>query len=89
MAAVAVGLGVGRIVPEVSDATHRWPYVVLGVLFIAYGIALIAVGSHRVNAVGRAVEQGRYDDLSPAAIRILTASAIGLATLTAVVVVID
>ena len=41
LAALAVGIGVGRIVPELSDASRHWPYVVLGVLFAVYGLAMI------------------------------------------------
>ena len=57
LAALAVGVGVGRVVPELGDVGNHWPYIALGILFALYGIALFWIGSRRVIAVGRALEQ--------------------------------
>ncbi len=86
LTALAVGIGIGRIVPEVSDATHRWPYAVLGVLFAAYAIVLMAVGSRRLFVVDRALARGGYAQLEARTIALLTAGAITLSLLTAVVI---
>jgi uncharacterized membrane protein YidH (DUF202 family) len=45
--AIAVALAVGRVLPELADSP-RWPYVVIGVGFGLYGIALIAYGTRRI-----------------------------------------
>jgi uncharacterized membrane protein YidH (DUF202 family) len=45
LAAIAVALGVGRVVPELDKSATRWPYVVAGVGFALWGILAIAYGS--------------------------------------------
>ena len=46
--AIAVSLAVGRVLPVLAPHSTRWPYVVIGVGFGLYGIALIAYGTRRV-----------------------------------------
>lgn len=55
LAAVAVGVGIGRVVPELGHAGSRWPYAVLGVAFTGYGIVLIAYGHARARRAGAEV----------------------------------
>ncbi len=86
LTALAVGVGVGRIVPEIGDATHTWPYAVLGILFAVYGIALMAVGSRRLFVVDRALARGDYAQLGASTIALMTGGAILLSILTAVVI---
>jgi putative membrane protein len=57
LAALAVGIAVGRIVPEVGQSGTSWPYVVLGVAFSGYGLCLIAYGHLRGRRAGAASEQ--------------------------------
>jgi putative membrane protein len=59
MTAIAVGIGVGRIVPELQDTSNDWGYVALGVAFVVYGIALIAYGTARERHLSVALEAGR------------------------------
>jgi putative membrane protein len=59
LTALAVGIGVGRIVPELADKTNDWPYVALGVGFAIYGIALIAFGTVRDRHLSTELEAGR------------------------------
>jgi uncharacterized membrane protein YidH (DUF202 family) len=47
LAALAVGLGVGRLLPEVTTSSTRWPYIAIGVAFAVYGIALLLYGTRR------------------------------------------
>ncbi len=49
--AIAVALAVGRVLPELAPHSTRWPYVVIGVGFGLYGIALIAYGTRRIAAL--------------------------------------
>jgi putative membrane protein len=58
LTALAVGIGVGRIVPELQDAADDWPYVVLGIGFAVYGIALIAYGTMRERSLTTALQAG-------------------------------
>jgi putative membrane protein len=59
LTALAVGIGVGRIVPELQDGNDNWPYVALGIGFAVYGIALIAYGTARERHLSIALEAGR------------------------------
>jgi putative membrane protein len=47
LTALAVALGVGRLLPEVAHDGTRWPFVVIGVAFALYGIALFLYGTRR------------------------------------------
>ena len=86
LTALAVGIGIGRVVPELGDARHHWPYVALGVLFALYGVALIWLGSRRVAAVDRALERDAYDELGTGAVATLTGAGVVLALLTVLVI---
>jgi putative membrane protein len=47
LTALAVALGVGRLLPELAPHSTRWPFVVIGVAFAVYGIALFLYGTRR------------------------------------------
>jgi putative membrane protein len=49
MAALAVALGVGRVLPVLAPNATRWPYVVLGSGFALYGIAMFLLGTRRLG----------------------------------------
>jgi uncharacterized membrane protein YidH (DUF202 family) len=51
--AIAVALGVGRVVPELAQHSTRWPYAVLGTGFALYGIAMIGFGTQRIMELDR------------------------------------
>jgi len=53
--AIAVALAVGRVLPELASDSPRWPYVVIGIGFGLYGIALIAYGSRRIAQLDREI----------------------------------
>jgi putative membrane protein len=53
LTAIAVGIGVGRLLPELAPQATNWPYAVLGVAFTLYGIALFIVGTHRLGILKR------------------------------------
>lgn len=50
LTAIAVALGVGRLLPELAPHATRWPYAVLGVGFALYGIAMFLLGTRRMGA---------------------------------------
>ena len=47
LTALAVAVGVGRVLPELSDADTTWPYAVVGIVFALYGIGLFVMGNVR------------------------------------------
>jgi putative membrane protein len=47
LTALAVALGVGRLLPELAPHQTRWPFVAIGVAFAVYGIALFLYGTRR------------------------------------------
>jgi len=47
LAALAVALAVGRLLPELSDVETTWPYVALGLGFAVYATAIFAYGGWR------------------------------------------
>lgn len=53
LTAIAVGVGIGRLLPELAPQATNWPYVILGVAFTMYGIALFVVGTRRLGILDR------------------------------------
>ena len=53
LTSLAVAIGVGRVVPELSDTETTWPYAAVGIAFGIYGIALFAQGTRRGRAEAR------------------------------------
>ena len=53
LTSLAVAIGVGRVVPELSEADTTWPYAAVGIAFALYGIALFAQGTRRGRAEAR------------------------------------
>ena len=51
----AVALGVGKVVPDLAKAGHRWPYTVLGVGYAVLGALLVLYGFQRRGEVGTTV----------------------------------
>jgi len=78
LTALAVSLGVGRILPELDHHAAQWPYVVLGVGFAVYGIALIVYGGV-LGSEPRASALGRKQLAAPALFA-LTGALLGLGT---------
>lgn len=89
MAALAVALGVGRVVPELSDTTTRWPYVVAGVGFALWGILAIAYGSMHTNAVETALARGEFLRGRRWPLATLTFGGVALGLLTALLILLD
>jgi putative membrane protein len=87
LTALAVGVGVGRIVPELNDRITEWPYVALGVAFALYGVLLIAYGNLRGRAVDEAIGRGGFAALGPATNLALAIGGVALAIATCVLIV--
>jgi inner membrane protein YidH len=89
LTALAVALGVGRVVPELAGSTARWPYVVTGVGFALWGVSALAYGTANRTAMERALREGRFHEGVPWALRALSLSGIGLGLLTALLILLD
>jgi putative membrane protein len=89
LTALAVALGVGRVVPELNDTSLRWPYVVAGVGFAVWGILAMAYGSARRTTVDRVLESGRFPEPSYRLLQALAIGGIALGVLTAVLILLD
>lgn len=55
LTAIAVALGVGRLLPELSPHATHWPYAVLGAGFALYGIGMFLLGTRRMGVLDREV----------------------------------
>jgi putative membrane protein len=83
--ALAVAIGVGRIVPSVTDAT-RWPFEVIGGGFAILSVAVIAYGALRFIRVERALEAGTFAPLEARTAIVLAAAAAVLGVVTLAIV---
>jgi len=89
LTALAVALGVGRVVPELNHGLARWPYVVVGVGFAIWGIVAIAYGSARGAAVEEALSRGSFQEPPAWMLRALTWGGIVLGCLTGILILVD
>jgi putative membrane protein len=89
LTALAVALGVGRVVPELSDHGTRWPYVIAGVGFALWGIFAIAYGTANREAMQKALREGRFHEGPTWPLRTLSVAGIGLGLLTALLILFD
>jgi putative membrane protein len=87
LTALAVGLAVGRLLPELAHDLEQWPYVALGVGFALYGVLLIWYGGVRAAEVDRAVGEGRFAAPTPWISSALGAIGIGLGLATGILIV--
>lgn len=83
---LAVGIGIGRVVPELSNAETQWPYALLGLAFTIFGIVLLIFGSGRFTSVERALREGGYAELNSRSVSVLTTVAAILAALTGLLI---
>ena len=78
LTAIAVGVGIGRILPALDADADDLPFVLLGSAFVIYGVALFVVGSARRVRLDRAVGGGGFAPLSEWAERLLAGGGVAL-----------
>lgn len=89
LTALAVALAVGRIVPGLDGTNQRWPYVLAGICFALYGVAVVAYGSIRRSEVERALAEGRFPGRPRLAHAALAMSGVLLGLLTVALILLD
>jgi putative membrane protein len=89
LTAIAVALAVGRVVPELSDSSLQWPYTLVGCAFALYGIALIAYGTLRARAIGRAIAAQSFATAPDRVLGAMTTAGVLLGLATLVLVAVD
>jgi putative membrane protein len=89
LTSIAVALAIGKVVPDLSDSTTRWPYALVGVAYALYGVALFAYGSWRARTVAIALRAGRFEAAPDQFLGALSVAGVGLGIVTAVLVAVD
>jgi putative membrane protein len=65
LTALAVGIGIGRVTPELADV-EQWPYEVVGAGFVVLAVAFIVFAYTRTRAIERAIDRGGFAPLGAA-----------------------
>jgi putative membrane protein len=73
LTALAVGIGIGKLLPQHSSAAH-WPFEVVGVGFAVLGLVILVVGLQRTRAVEHALDRGSFAPMSGQLIILLAAA---------------
>ena len=73
LAAFAVSVGVGRLLPALLDEDGQGPFVALGVAYALLGLGLVLFGSLRERAQAKALAEGGFAPLSRALVTAFTA----------------
>lgn len=89
LAAFAVGIGVGRVVPMLDPNVTVWPYMLLGVGFVVYGILLVQFGIKRGSRVDQAVSSGESASAGTLSTNLLGIMGIVLGIGTVLIILID
>jgi len=63
LTSLAVGIGIGKLLPEHTSTGSSWPYEVVGAAFSVLGVAFIVTGLQRVRAVEDALDRGIFAPL--------------------------
>lgn len=87
LAALAVALAVGRLLPALLDERNASGFVALGAGFALVGVALILLGALRHRAVERALTEGRFHAMPAAVTWGITIALLVLAAGTLVLVI--
>jgi len=86
LTALAVCVGLGRIVPSVAGVT-KWPYEAVGAAYGVVGVAFMVIAHYRLRSVERAVDAGGFSSLDTriGGAMLVVGAALGVATVALVV----
>jgi uncharacterized membrane protein YidH (DUF202 family) len=88
LAAIAVALGVGRLLPALLDSPST-PFIALGVGFAMLALSFIAYGTFRQRQVDRAIAEGTFRPLDAWVVLALTSLMAILVAATIVLILIE
>lgn len=86
-AVLAVGLAIGKIIPQLAGEATLWPYTVLGAAFGFYAVLLTIHGSRRRELVEHAIVSGESMRTSRWVQALLTGGATVLALATTAMII--
>ena len=89
LAATAVAVAVGKVVPDLRAGGTDWPFVVLGGGYGILGVVIVAYGLWRYREVDRAIRAGRWIGPGDAALALIGGFTILLSLLSVLVVTLD
>lgn len=89
LTALAVALAVGRLLPDLGNTPHAWPYTVVGVGFAVYSLLLIGYGTARARSITASLERGGELPGQDRVLLGLTAVGIVLAAATTLLILVD
>src|SRR4051812_15741512 len=86
LTSIAVCVGLGRIVPSVTDVT-QWPYEVVGAGFGLLGVTFMVLAHIRMRVVEAAVDRGEFArlDVRWSFLMLVAGGILGLASVALVV----
>jgi putative membrane protein len=88
LTSIAVGLGVGKVVPDLSHGVE-WPYAAaVGFAYALIGVVLMAYGTWRHHTVDEAIMRGAFVRPAPAVLWAMTGLGAVLGVVTAVLIVV-
>ena len=88
LGASAVGLGVGRVVPDLADL-DRWPYAVLGAGYAVIAAAIFLLGAWRWRMTEDALKRGEFVALGGRLTGALSGAGLVLAAATIVLILFE
>jgi putative membrane protein len=84
---LAVCVGIGKLVPGVTEHVTRWPYELVGAGFGVLGLAFVVLGYRRAIQVEDALDRGGFAELDRRTSLFLVAAGSVLAIATIAIVV--
>jgi inner membrane protein YidH len=81
LTALAVALGAGKLLPEVTSGA-AWPYEVVGVGYALLGVSFIGYGQIRQTRVERAIARDEFSPLDERVALTFAAAGVALAVAT-------
>jgi putative membrane protein len=88
LTSMAVGIGAGKIAPEIAGGTG-WPYVTVGAVFTILGIAFVGYGFWRLREVEAALSRGEFAPPDDRFMAVITAAGALLGLLTIALLVFE
>ena len=89
LAATAVAVAIGKVVPDLRRGGTDWPYVALGAGYGILGVLIVAYGLWRGREIDEAIRAGRWVTTHDSAMWVIGGIAIVLSLTAAIIVLVD